>query len=318
MKISILIPVNNYDIIALVHSLKNGIENVESFVEILIGDDGSTEEFRKQYQLLEDEKVRVISSGKNIGRAAIRNRMINEARGDYLLLIDADVVMKGTAENYLNKWLDNIHLGNVICGGILYTDNPPGDPDKLLRWKYGRVKEQIKARERNKHPYSSFSTFNVLIAKSVFSKIRFYEELKQYGHEDTLFGYQLKKAGINVFHIDNGLLHEGLETNKEYLAKVKLSIENLSRLYDNVTDKKTFTDIVCLLKSFSLIKLFRLRGLFVWLFIRYREKMEIRLDTTKSSLFLFWMYRISMFCTFREIHQRRKFLPIFKIPPEII
>lgn len=318
MKISILIPVNNYDIIALVHSMKEGMENVGEFCEILIGDDGSSEEFRKKYQSLAGEKVKVITSEKNIGRAAIRNRMINEAAGDYLLFIDADVMIRGTAENYLAKWLENIHLGKVIFGGILYNDNPPGDPDKLLRWKYGRQKEQQKAMERSKHPHSSFSTFNVLIERSVFSKIRFYEELKQYGHEDTLFSYQLKKAGINIQHIDNGLIHEGLETNKEYLTKVKLSIENLSRLYDNVTDKKTFSETVNLLRSFLWIRRFRLRGLLAGIFIKYRDKMELRLDSSKISLFLFWFYKISMFCTFREIHRRRKFLPIFRIPPEII
>jgi len=318
MKISILIPVNNYDIIALVHSMKEGMENVGEFSEILIGDDGSSEEYRKKYQSLAGEKIKIITSEKNIGRAAIRNRMINEATGDYLLFIDADVMIRGTAENYLTRWLENIHLGRVISGGILYNDNPPGDPDKLLRWKYGRLKEQKKTHERNKHPHSSFSTFNVLIERSVFHKIRFYEELKQYGHEDTLFSYQLKKAGINIHHIDNGLIHEGLETNKEYLTKVKLSIENLSRLYDNVTDKKTFAATVNLLRSFIWIKRFRLRGLLAGIFIRYRDRMEISLDSSKISLLLFWFYKISMFCTFREIHQKRKFLPIFRIPPEII
>jgi glycosyltransferase involved in cell wall biosynthesis len=318
MKISILIPVNNYDIIALVHSMKDGMENVPEFCEILIGDDGSSEEYRKKYKSLEGDKVRVVTSEKNIGRAAIRNRLVDESQGDYLLFIDADVVIRETAETYLNNWLENLHLGKVIYGGILYNDNPPGDPDKLLRWKYGRMKEQRKAHDRNKHPHSSFSTFNVLIERQVFSKLRFYEELRQYGHEDTLFSYQLKKAGIAVHHIDNGLIHEGLETNKEYLSKTKLSIENLSRIYDNVTDKRTFSSTVSLLRTFTWVRWFRLRGLMAGFFIKYRERMEIRLDSSKINLCLFKLYKISMFCTYREIHRRRKFLPIFKIPPEII
>ena len=97
----------------------------------------------------------------------------------------------------------------------------PGDPDKLLRWKYGKKKEQLKASERNKHAHASFSTFNVLIDKSIFSKIRFNEELKQYGHEDTLLGYQLNIAGINVLHIDNGLMHDGVESNQDFLTQNK-------------------------------------------------------------------------------------------------
>jgi glycosyltransferase involved in cell wall biosynthesis len=203
MKISLLIPVFDYDIIALVHSMKDAMSKVPEFYEILIGDDGSSAEYRKKYRSLEAENVKVISSKKNIGRAAIRNRLALEAKGDFLIFIDADVMLPGTAEAYMLKWLPFLNNSRVICGGTLYHDSVPGDPDKLLRWKYGKWREQKSAAERNKHPHAGFSTFNVLIEKSVFSIIRFNEELKQYGHEDTLLGYQLKKAGINILHIDN-------------------------------------------------------------------------------------------------------------------
>ena len=71
MKISILIPVNNFDIVALVISMRGGLELVPEFGEIIIGDDGSDEEYRKKYKSLEDEKIKVLVSERNIGRAAI-------------------------------------------------------------------------------------------------------------------------------------------------------------------------------------------------------------------------------------------------------
>src|SRR5664280_1229878 len=97
MKISLLIPVLDYDIIALVHSMKDAMNKVPEFYEILIGDDGSTPEYSEKYHSLENANVKVISSEKNIGRAAIRNKMALEAQGDFLLFIDADVMMPGTA-----------------------------------------------------------------------------------------------------------------------------------------------------------------------------------------------------------------------------
>jgi hypothetical protein len=39
--------------------------------------------------------------------------------------------------------------------------------------------------------------------------------------------------------------------------------------------------------------------------------MEIRLDSAKISLYLFGFYKVSMFCTYREIHRRRNILPVF-------
>jgi glycosyltransferase involved in cell wall biosynthesis len=309
MTISLLIPVLDYDIIALVHSMKGAIGKVPEFSEILIGDDGSTSEFREKYKSLETENVRVISAEKNIGRAAIRNRLALEAKGDYLLYIDADVMLPGTAEAYMLKWIPFLGKSKVICGGVLYHQSQPGDPDKLLRWKYGRWREQKSASERNKHPHSGFSTFNVMIERSVFSKIRFNEELKQYGHEDTLLGYQLRKAGIGILHIDNGLIHEGLESNREYLNKTKLGLENLSQLYDKVTDKRSFSDTVLLLKFYQRLKIIGVTKILAALYIRYRDRMERRLETGNMSLLLFSIYKMSMFSTFREIHNRKNILP---------
>ncbi len=311
MKISLLIPVCDYDIVALVHSMKSAMGKVPEFCEILIGDDGSTLEYREKYLSLEGPGVRLVISEKNIGRAAIRNRLALEASGDYLIFIDADTMLTGTAEVYMLAWLKVLKSARVICGGMLYHESPPGDPDKLLRWKYGIRREQKKAVERNKHPHASFSTFNVIFDKTIFSKIRFNEELKQYGHEDTLMGYQLKKAGIGVLHIDNGLMHEGLESNKEFLTKTKYGIENLSKLLDNVTDKKAFSKTVKILRVYNFLKFFRLTRILAGLFIRYRDRMEIRLESGNISLRLFGFYKLSMFCTYREIHGRKDVLPIF-------
>ena len=307
MKISLLIPVYNYDIVALAHSMKGAIGKVPEFHEILIGDDASSQEFSDKYRSLEGGGVRIISSEKNIGRAAMRNKLALEASGDYLLFLDADLMLTGTAEAFLQKYVAETGDAQVICGGIKYYDSLPGDPDKLLRWKYGKWREQRKASERNKRPYSDFSTFNVLIAKTVFSKIRFYEELKQYGHEDTLLSFQLKNAGINILHIDNNLIHEGIESNREYLDKVKLSLENLSMLYDRVTDKKSFCGVLTTLRHYRILKFARLNIILAAIFIKYREKMELKLETGKGSNWLFVFYRMSMFCIFRAIHRRKKF-----------
>ena len=57
MKISLLIPVFDYDIIALVHIMKDAMSKVPEFYEILIGDDGSSAEYRKKYSSLEAENV---------------------------------------------------------------------------------------------------------------------------------------------------------------------------------------------------------------------------------------------------------------------
>lgn len=308
--ISILIPVYNWDIALLVHSLRTAMENTPEYHELIIGDDGSSAEFKSRYEILSGGPVKVYTSGKNIGRAAIRNRLACEASGDYFLFIDADAMIPETAGLYLRAWLPYIGKAEVLCGGTQYPDFPPADPAKTLRWRYGRSREQQKASERNKHPNASFSGFNFLTARDTFMKIRFNEELIQYGHEDTLLGYQLVKAGCRILHIDNALIHEGVELNNEFIAKTKQGIENLSILYDKVTDRKAFAASVRLARNYNRIAAFGLAGLLTAIYIRYRERMEIHLISDKSSLFVFALFKLCLFATFRAIHGRRKILPI--------
>jgi len=309
--ISILIPVYNFDIAVLVHSLREAIVDIPEYKEILIGDDGSTNEYVSRYGLLLNGNVRLISAGKNIGRSAIRNRLAEEASGDHILFIDADAMIPGTAHKYLRNWLSSINDADVICGGILYPDFPPADPDKILRWKYGKKMEQRKASDRNRHPHARFSGFNFLVERDVFMKIRFNEELKQYGHEDTLLGYQLLKAGINILHIDNPLIHDGVETNSDYIAKTKQGIENLSILCDKVTDKKAFASSVRLVRTYDKLSWLGISPFFAGFYIRYRERMEIRLDSSNPSLLLFRLFKMSLFSTYRAIHRRRNIMPVF-------
>ena len=85
-----------------------------------------------------------------------------------------------------------------------------------------------------------------------------------------------------------------------------------------MTDKRTFTSIVGLLRIYRFLRFFHVTRVMAGLFIRYRDKMEIKLDSSKVSLELFRFYKVSMFCTYREIHRRRKILPMFNIPPDAI
>lgn len=308
--ISILIPVYNYDIAVLVHSLKEAMEAIPEYSELIIGSDGSAPEYLARYETLLNGRVSIVSSEKNIGRAAIRNKLASQSKGNYLLFIDADATIPGTAENYLRGWLPYLKSAKVVCGGIIYPDYPPADPDKMLRWKYGRKREQRKASDRNRHPHARFSGFNFMIERDTFMKIRFNEELKQYGHEDTLLGYQLNKAGVNILHINNGLIHGGIESNSDYLAKIKEGIENLSILCDKVTDRKTFASSVRLVRAYDRLASLGLAYFMAGFYIRYRDRLEIALDSSKVSLFKFGLFRITLFATYRAIHKRRNILPI--------
>ena len=81
MKLSILIPTYNYDCSHLVLQL---LEQQPKEAEIIIGDDCSTKPIK------EISGCRIFRPEHNLGRAAIRNALAREAKGEWLLFIDAD------------------------------------------------------------------------------------------------------------------------------------------------------------------------------------------------------------------------------------
>lgn len=307
MTISLLIPVHDYDVFAFVSSVRGEIESIPELVEVIIGDDGSSADFANKYSLLADKWVKVVRSEKNIGRAAIRNKLIEASKGEYLIFVDQDVMIPGTVEEYINRWVSEAGGSTVVSGGIMYRNSSPIDPDKTLRWKYGLLNEQLKASERNRHPYRFFSTFNVMLKRSVFEKLRFNEDLKQYGYEDLLLAFQLNKANVQILHIDNALYHEGLEQNQAFIDKTKQGIENLSNLYDSITDKKMFADTVQLISTYNKLKFFGLTFFLREIYYRFQMKMELSLNRSNPKIWIFGLYKMSMFCKLRyEKNSKRK------------
>ena len=235
--LSILIPVFNFDVRELVKELHQQCLDAQIPFEILGYDDGSKEAFRLLTRQIDLPYFRYKVMDKNIGRSAIRNRLAKDAKYDQLLFMDCD--SKIISEKYIQHYLDHLSEAILLYGGRTYSETPPENLQYLLHWYFGKNREAIPARERAVHPYHSFMTNNFLISKSVFSTVQFNESIKQYGHEDTLFGLELKKQNISILHIDNPLEHIGLETTTAFLYKNRLAIENLLQLSKDNSEIET-------------------------------------------------------------------------------
>lgn len=223
--LSVCIPVYNFKIADLLEKLDVLLKKTDIEYEILVVDDESDQYFKNQ-----NEKIagligaRFIPLEKNKGRSAIRNYLCKTALFENLLFLDCDSVIED--ENYINQYLNYINKEVVVYGGTKYQHFKPQRKYRL-HWNYGRKREIKPVAIRNKFSYHYFKTNNFLIPRLVLAKYPFNELLKGYGHEDTLMGVQLSQNNIPVFHIDNPVLHAGLETNDQFVLKTRESIKNL-------------------------------------------------------------------------------------------
>lgn len=198
-------------------------------VEIRCYDDGSSPVIRRRNaEIASWPRVVYRELSHNHGRARIRNLLADDARYDYLLFLDSD--SRVPSADFLDRYLQQLPGPAVIYGGRVYSPHPPADAQYWLHWQYGRQREAQSLRERQRQPYLAIMTNNLLIPKTIAQRHPFREQLLTYGHEDTLFGYQLQQAGIPVRHIAAALEHTGLENRETFLEKQRLAVHNLYAL----------------------------------------------------------------------------------------
>lgn len=283
--LSILIPTYNYDCYELVADLHEQALNLDIPFEILVADDGSTDERTKisNRNINFLTNCRFIESTTNLGRSRNRNLLADNAKYEYLLFLDSDI--KPCYKTFVSNYIDNISGDTVICGTTRFPEEVP-KADKMLRYTYGITQEEKSAEFCNKKPHSQFTSISFLIRKTIFMKIRFNELFRKYGHEDTLFGKELEHANIPVKYIENPIFHYVPDSNEEFLCKTNSSIENTLRYRDLLTSH------VRLLRTYNKVKKY---GLHIPLFYCYLISKKILLKNLlgpKPNMKLFAFYKL--------------------------
>ncbi len=293
--ISICIPIYNFDVRLLVNTLANQIEKVGVPCELVLIDDYSSEDFRKINQEVCEQHTYILLT-ENIGRSRIRNLFLHHALYDYLLFLDCDSIVENP--DFLANYFKSINQENLlVCGGRVYPQDCP-DENHYLRWNFGVKRESQSAEVRRLNPNKSFMTNNFLIHSSLFSEFLFDESLIGYGHEDTLLGFQLKKSGIQITHIENPILNGDIETNKLFMEKTERGVENLCIIAQKIHFEPDFVNDIALLKAYVKLRKYHLQPLFNLLFTLLRPIMKSILITSKVSLKFFDVYKLGLLSKF--------------------
>ena len=234
--ISILLPVYNWPVGELLTDLhRQAAAEPGLKFEILAFDDASPDLAQRAANRT---AVAGLSGGRyhelpqNVGRAAIRNQLARAARHPWLLFLDGDSGLPDA--QFLQRYRAAVATDvttAVWIGGTVYDPKFPADPRLRLRWAYGRDREQRPAEARRRTPYAAFTLNNLLIQADVYARVGLNESLgRTYGHEDTVFGGALAAAGLSVGHLDNPVLHLGLEPAPVFRQKTVEAVANLVRL----------------------------------------------------------------------------------------
>ncbi|TLX71532.1 glycosyltransferase family 2 protein [Labilibacter sediminis] len=291
--LSVCIPLYNFDVTPLVKKLVEQSQQNFLTIEIMVFDDGSTHSYKELNRSIKEYKeVVYLELEKNLGSAAIRNKLASEAKYDKILFLDSDSdIHPAFIKNYL-PFLSEDH--SIVYGGRVHPKELPSF-DKSLRWKVGKIKEDHNAAQRSKVPNKSFMSNNFLVQKELFKRIAFDETIERSGHEDTMYGIELELKGIKIVHIDNPVVHIGLESNDEFISKTKQRLETLKFLSDKHKDNHLLDKRITILKYFNLAKSFKLISLFSVMYKLTQKAIEKNLCTKNPSMLLYDLYKLGYY-----------------------
>lgn len=288
MKISVCIPIYNFDVRELVNDLRKEIKNQSIDAEIILIDDASNENFRQINNELKNQVEQFVLLEKNIGRSRIRNLFLNYTKGDFLLFLDCDV--KIDDENFLANYLKEIkqNRGVEVLYGNFKIDLAYSE---TLRNRYSVEKEIFSVKRSS--DFALLKTVNFIIKRDLLKKFPFNEVLLNYGYEDFVFAKTLEFAKVKFSAIQNPVIHFDDASNEEFLNKTKTAIDSLFLLSQNLDNEMFIKDIKVYSFAKKIVNL-KMKAAFL-LFYRFMEKRIRRNLLSKNpNLKYFDIYKLGL------------------------
>jgi len=197
--VSIIMPAYNADacIASAIESVL--IQNYRNF-ELIIVDDGSTDNTRDMVAGFEDQKIKYFYQ-ENAGPAAARNLALKKANGAFIVNLDADdMITPDFIARHLQEFEKHPEVDLIYCDDLLIDEN-----DKpiraITRPEYSDRKSLIRDLFRSGFPVVPFRT---CIRKEVFDKIGLFDEQLLVA-EDYDMMRRFVKNDLKMHHLKDAL-----------------------------------------------------------------------------------------------------------------
>lgn len=230
--LSVAVPYKDYAVETLAREMILQASKVSAPVEIVFADDGSQDSQHADalQRLFAAAPVpcTLLRCARNVGRAAIRNSLAQEARGTYLLFLDAD--MLPDAADFLSRYLAHAEAGELdaVCGGRSYRRLTRCPEDRLLYRYFSQTTECVSANVRNQRPFWYLLTNNLMLRRQLLIDQPFDEAYRGWGFEDADWAMRLR--GARVLHVENTASHMDLPAEQPFLSKFDESTLNFVRI----------------------------------------------------------------------------------------
>ena len=219
---------HDYDPDSVLESLIGQIQNRSTDIQLILWDDFSSPKYRSMVAAHQSKYrfsfIKWRMEAENVGRSVMRQKILNFQQSGWVVCLDSDMVPD---DDFVDQMLASLHDHSTVYLGKHYYQSEKPIKRFILHWTYGRNREQ---RTWNHDHYLHFSTGIFAVHSSVAARLCFDPDMTGYGHEDTMFGMQLRELGIRVDRIDLRAQHQGLVEQHVFIDRQLQAVRNLQRV----------------------------------------------------------------------------------------
>ncbi len=185
--ISVIMPAYNQDEIFINQAVESVLSQTYKDFELIIVDDGSTEESYKIIGKFKSEfKIKIIRHKTNMGIGAARNTGIKSSSGKYVAFLSSDDIWK---KDFLEKMMANLKEGIIFCnydvilknGGRVRTEKVMPE-DEICTYSKQNFEKLVKITAKQE---TLFVNYSCILGE------RIYFEEKNAFNDDLKFGEDL-------------------------------------------------------------------------------------------------------------------------------
>jgi glycosyltransferase involved in cell wall biosynthesis len=171
---------------------------IRDVAEVIVVDDGSTDDTLQIFSGITDDRLRVISHPVNRGVAAARNTGVDAASGDWVLFGEDDCRFPGGYATALRAEAER-HEADIVGATLVHGRAEDSEVPQIVASAPRR--ERPSPEDIGVFPLTAIETpfLNALslVRKAVFKQVRFHESFSVNGYrEETDFFVQAARAGF--------------------------------------------------------------------------------------------------------------------------
>ena len=192
LNISLIIP--SYNTEKHLINTYNSVRKYYKSVEMVIINDGSTDNTSKWLNALEDDNVIKINSKERKGHTFFYDEGMRQATNEIVGIIHSDMII---GPNYIENTLKHLKRGKVVCATRIEPPIHPEGKEKIVM-DFGMDDDDLKWEEFEKFCTEKSNEFKDITTKGIFAPWVLYKEdhFAIGGHDQTFAPYGYEDSDI--------------------------------------------------------------------------------------------------------------------------